>query len=49
MPEMIEICEKQLLQDFRGKVEYKVSDLLEKKMNILGPASLALDKLELAI
>ncbi|MGC6428091.1 MAG: ROK family protein [Flavobacteriales bacterium] len=49
MPEMIEECEKHLLEDFRGKVSYKVSDLLDKKMNILGPASLALDKLELAV
>ena len=40
---MIDNCEKQLLADFRGKVKYEVSDLLDRKMNILGPASLAFD------
>jgi len=39
-------CEKQLLSDFRGHVYYGVSDLLEDKMNVLGPASLAFSKSE---
>ena len=46
---MIDNCEKQLLSDFRGKVSYEVSDLLDKKMNVLGPASLAFDCLEVAV
>jgi glucokinase len=41
MPIMQDMCENQLLPDFRGKMKYVVSDLLEKRMNILGPASLA--------
>ena len=39
-------CEEQLLSDFRGQVYYGVSDLLEDKMNVLGPASLAFSKSE---
>lgn len=46
---MIDNCEKQLLSDFRGKVKYEVSDLLDRKMNILGPASLAFDHSEVLI
>lgn len=47
--QMIDNCEKQLLTDFRGKVKYEVSDLLDRKMNILGPASLAFDKSEILV
>ena len=39
-------CEEQLLSDFRGQVYYGVSELLEDKMNVLGPASLAFSKSE---
>ena len=46
---MIHNCEKQLLNDFKGKVSYQVSDLLDQKMNILGPASLAFDGLEVEV
>ncbi len=46
---MIHNCEKQLLNDFKGKLSYQVSDLLDQKMNILGPASLAFDGLEVEV
>ena len=49
MPKMKDVCEKQLLPDFRGKVNYMASDLLDKRMNILGPASLAFSKKEVAV
>jgi glucokinase len=37
-------CERNLLNNMRGKTNYIVSDLLNKKMNLLGPASLAFNK-----
>ena len=37
-------CERNLLNHMRGKTKYIVSDLLNQKMNLLGPASLAFNK-----
>jgi len=37
-------CERNLLNNMRGKTNYIVSDLLYQKMNLLGPASLAFNK-----
>ena len=37
-------CERNLLNNMRGKTNYIVSNLLDKKMNLLGPASLAFNK-----
>ena len=37
-------CERNLLNNMRGKTNYIVSDLLDQKMNLLGPASLAFNK-----
>ena len=37
-------CEQNLLNNIRGKTNYIVSDLLDQKMNLLGPASLAFNK-----
>ena len=46
MPIISESCEHQLLNDFKGKIYYGISELLDDKMNVLGPASLALSKSE---
>jgi len=46
LPVISEFCEEQLLDDFKGKVYYGISELLDNKMNVLGPASLALTKSE---
>ncbi len=37
-------CERNLLNNMRGKTNYLVSNLLNQKMNLLGPASLAFNK-----
>ena len=37
-------CERNLLNNMRGKTNYIVSGLLYQKMNLLGPASLAFNK-----
>ena len=44
MPIIKRECERNLLNNMRGKTNYIVSDLLNKKMNLLGPASLAFNK-----
>ncbi len=44
MPFIKRECERNLLNNMRGKTNYIVSDLLEQKMNLLGPASLAFNK-----
>ena len=44
MPIIKRECERNLLNNMRGKTNYIVSDLLYKKMNLLGPASLAFNK-----
>ncbi|MGC6471239.1 MAG: ROK family protein [Flavobacteriales bacterium] len=44
LPTIKNSSEKQLLNDFRGKIEYSISSLLDEKMNVLGPASLAFNK-----
>ena len=46
LPLISEFCEEQLLNDFKGKIHYGISELLDDKMNVLGPASLALTKVE---
>ncbi len=44
MPLMKRECERNLLSNMRGKTNYIVSNLLDQKMNLLGPASLAFNK-----
>ena len=44
MPLIKRECERNLLNNMRGKTKYTVSDLLDQKMNLLGPASLAFNK-----
>lgn len=44
LPIISQFCEEQLLEDFRGKIHYGISDLLDDRMNVLGPASLAFAK-----
>lgn len=44
MPQMKRECERNLLNNMRGKTNYIVSNLLDQKMNLLGPASLAFNK-----
>ena len=44
MPLMKKECERNLLNNMRGKTKYIVSNLLDQKMNLLGPASLAFNK-----
>jgi len=44
MPIIERECEHNLLNNMRGKTNYIVSELLDQKMNLLGPASLAFDK-----
>jgi glucokinase len=46
MPIISGFCEEQLLDDFKGKIHYGISELLDDKMNVLGPASLAFAKSE---
>ena len=46
LPIISGFCEAQLLDDFKGKIEYGISELLDDKMNVLGPASLAFTKAE---
>ena len=46
MPIISGFCEAQLLNDFKGKIHYGVSELLDDRMNVLGPASLAFAKAE---
>ena len=46
LPIISEFCEEQLLDDFKGKIHYGISELLDDKMNVLGPASLAFTKAE---
>ena len=46
MPIISGFCEAQLLNDFKGKIHYGVSELLDNRMNVLGPASLAFAKAE---
>ena len=46
LPIISEFCEQRLLNDFKGKVYYGISELLNEKMNVLGPASLAFTKAE---
>ena len=44
MPIIERECEHNLLNNMRGKTNYIVSELLDQKMNLLGPASLAFNK-----
>ena len=44
MPIIKKECERTLLNHMRGKTKYMISDLLDKQMNLLGPASLAFNK-----
>jgi len=44
MPLIKRECERNLLNNMRGKTNYIISDLLNQKMNLLGPASLAFNK-----
>jgi len=44
MPIIKKECERNLLYNLRGKTNYIVSDLIHKKVNLLGPASLAFNK-----
>ena len=44
MPIIKRECEHNLLNNMRGKTNYTVSELLDQKMNLLGPASLAFNK-----
>tara|TARA_E500000331_G_scaffold267772_1_gene259115 strand:+ start:1919 stop:2842 length:924 start_codon:yes stop_codon:yes gene_type:complete len=44
MPLVKRECERNLLNNMRGKTNYIVSELLNQKMNLLGPASLAFNK-----
>tara|TARA_B100000401_G_scaffold431356_1_gene367314 strand:- start:1589 stop:2512 length:924 start_codon:yes stop_codon:yes gene_type:complete len=44
MPIIKSECERNLLNNMRGKTNYMISDLLNQKMNLLGPASLAFNK-----
>tara|TARA_B100002052_G_scaffold169117_1_gene153901 strand:+ start:1462 stop:2385 length:924 start_codon:yes stop_codon:yes gene_type:complete len=44
MPIIERECEHNLLNNMRGKTNYIVSELLNQKMNLLGPASLAFNK-----
>ena len=44
MPIIKRECERNLLNNMRGKTNYIVSNLLDQKMNLLGPASLAFNK-----
>ena len=44
MPLIKRECERNLLNNMRGKTNYIVSELLDQKMNLLGPASLAFNK-----
>ncbi|MBF91148.1 MAG: hypothetical protein CMP75_05240 [Flavobacteriales bacterium] len=44
MPIIKKECERNLLNNLRGKTNYIVSDLIHKKVNLLGPASLAFNK-----
>ena len=46
LPLISDFCEKRLLNDFKGKIHYGISELLDDKMNVLGPASLAFTKAE---
>ena len=46
LPIISDFCEEQLLDDFKGKIHYGISELLYDKMNVLGPASLAFTKAE---
>ncbi|MGB1931590.1 MAG: ROK family protein [Flavobacteriales bacterium] len=46
LPIISGFCEEQLLDDFKGKIHYGISELLDDKMNVLGPASLAFTKAE---
>ena len=46
LPIISGFCEQRLLNDFKGKVYYGISELLNEKMNVLGPASLAFTKAE---
>ena len=46
LPIISGFCEEQLLDDFKGKIHYGISELLDEKMNVLGPASLAFTKAE---
>ena len=46
LPIISGFCEAQLLDDFKGKIYYGISELLDDKMNVLGPASLAFTKAE---
>ena len=44
LPIVEQECEKHLMVNMRGRTIFHISDLLDKKMNILGPASLAIKK-----
>ena len=44
MPLIKRESERNLLNNMRGKTNYVVSELLDQKMNLLGPASLAFNK-----
>jgi len=46
---LVHSCEQQLLNDFKGKIHYAVPALLDQKMNVLGPASLAFTKTEVLV
>ena len=44
MPLVKKECERNLLNNMRGKTKYMISELLDRQMNLLGPASLAFNK-----
>ena len=46
MAQISAACEHNLMSDFKGSINYEVSNLLTKKVNLLGSCSLALLKLE---
>lgn len=47
LPIIEQECEKHLLINMKGRTIFKISDLLDEKMNIMGPASLAIKKAKL--
>ena len=47
LPLISKFCEQNLLDDFKEKVHFGISELLDDQMNVLGPASLAFTKAEL--
>jgi glucokinase len=46
MDQISSVCEESLMTDFKNLSEYRVSDLIDEKVNLLGPCSLAFEQLE---